>query len=85
MNDAHDNAQVDKEMLRYIQQNHLDKEFKADRCHFCEETVDPDDFETEVGEFWSRTKEDTILAHPDCLPLGIDAVFDGTDPEWCMA
>ena len=26
-----------------------------------------------------------VLAHPDCLPMGIDATIQGLDPEWKMA
>lgn len=63
------------------------------QCHFCEEKFTPqpgtsaDDglFEEEVGEFWSENLQDSVLAHPDCLPLGIDAVLTGEDPEWKMA
>jgi hypothetical protein len=39
----------------------------------------------EVGEFWSETMQDSVLGHPDCTPLGIDAIFMGEDPEWKMA
>ena len=85
MNDEHDNAQTDKDMLRYIQVNQLDKPIKFDQCHFCEEHIDEDDFTTEIGEFWSRTLQNSVLAHPDCLPNGIDAIFNNTDPEWSMA
>ena len=64
-----------------------------DTCHFCgtkftpEPGTKPEDglFKEEVGEFWSIIKQDSVLAHPDCLPLGIDAVFNETDPEWRMA
>jgi len=58
------------------------------RCHFCEATLkrNKDGWYTEeVGEFWSDKLQDSVLAHPDCLPLGIDAVFNGEDPDWKMA
>jgi hypothetical protein len=39
----------------------------------------------EVGEFWSEELQDTVLAHPDCTPRGIDAIATGQDPDWSMA
>lgn len=58
-------------------------------CFFCEAELKvqgPSDFFTEeVGEFWSETLQASVLGHPDCLPLGIDAIFEGTDTEWKMA
>jgi hypothetical protein len=86
-NDQHDNAITDKDKLRYIQVNHLDKKIDTTRCHFCEDKLKKTDgwYGEEIGEFWSKTMNDTVLAHPDCLPNGIDAVFQQTDPEWSMA
>lgn len=60
------------------------------RCHFCQERlrVDPQDDEfylEEVGEFWSEVLQRSVLAHPDCLPMGITATLLGEDPEWKMA
>jgi len=63
------------------------------KCHFCGDTFlvekgsSPDDelFAEEVGEFYSNKLQDSVLAHPDCLPLGIEAVLEGNDPEWVMA
>jgi hypothetical protein len=63
------------------------------RCYFCEERFrfergsKPSDglYAEEVGEFWSENLQDSVLAHPDCTPMGIDAIFNGTDPEWKMA
>jgi hypothetical protein len=63
----------------------------TDRCHFCEDEIKKDkdgwilESNGEIGEFWSESLQDSVLAHPDCLPLGIDAVFSGEDPEWKMA
>jgi hypothetical protein len=58
-------------------------------CHFCGEKLVLDEsgmsYTTEVGEFWSDVLNDSVLAHPDCLPRGIDAVITGTDPEWRLA
>lgn len=58
------------------------------RCHFCGSDLLCDDdemFIEEVGEFWSNQLNRSVLAHPDCLPLGIDATQSGQDPEWKMA
>lgn len=89
MNDLHDNAQTDKDKLRYIQVNHLDQPIKTDQCHFCQGKLNKDrlgmSYTEEVGEFWSKTLQDSVIAHPDCLPNGIDAVFSQEDPEWSMA
>jgi hypothetical protein len=61
----------------------------SDRCHFCEEKLVLDDsgmsYTTEVGEFWSEALQDSVLAHPDCLPRGFEAVAAGSDPEWKLA
>lgn len=93
MNDAHDNAEADKDKLLYIQQNHLDKPIRLNQCHFCDEELRDGAggskgdglFLEEVGEFWSRTLQKSVLGHPDCTPHGIDAIQEGTDPEWSMA
>lgn len=61
------------------------------RCAFCLTILrrDKDDgllpSNGEVGEFWSKTLQNSVLAHPDCTPLGIDAIQEGKDPEWSMA
>ena len=60
------------------------------RCHFCQERLwvaeyDPDEFGEEVGEFWSEVLKESVIAHPDCLPMGADATLRGEDPEWKMA
>ena len=60
------------------------------RCHFCQEQflVTPGDnegFTEEVGEFWSEVLKRSVLAHPDCLPMGITATLEDEDPEWKMA
>jgi hypothetical protein len=76
---------------RYVQRNHLDRPVNPDRCHFCEETIKKDksgwilESNGEIGEFWSKTLQDSVLAHPDCLPNGADAALTGEDPEWSMA
>jgi hypothetical protein len=60
----------------------------GDRCAFCNMKLKQDKsgmYEEEVGEFWSKTLQNSVLAHPDCLPNGIDAIFEGKDPEWSMA
>ena len=60
-------------------------------CAFCQMELkrDEDDMllesNGEVGEFWSETLNVSVLAHPDCTPLGIDAIQQGEDPEWKMA
>jgi hypothetical protein len=68
------------------------KEVNAgDRCAFCNMTIKKDadgwilESNGEVGEFWSNTLQNSLLAHPDCLPNGIDVVITGKDPEWSMA
>lgn len=63
---------------------------KKHRCHFCQERVlvasyDDDEWMEEVGEFWSEVLNRSVLAHPDCLPMGIDATLSGADPEWKLA
>lgn len=58
------------------------------RCHFCGDKLLLDRYgmyREEVGEFWSDKLNDSVLAHPDCLPLGIGAVINGEDPEWKLA
>lgn len=60
------------------------------RCHFCHEIIktEPGDIDLyleEIGEFWSENLQDSVLAHPDCLPMGIDATLAGEDPEWKLA
>jgi hypothetical protein len=63
----------------------------GERCAFCQMTIKKDkdgwilDSNGEVGEFWSETAQTSVLAHPDCLPNGIDTVLAGQDMEWKMA
>ena len=57
-------------------------------CHFCGSKLRMDRggmYLEEVGEFWGEAIQDSVLAHPDCLPLGIDATQAGEDPNWVMA
>jgi hypothetical protein len=76
---------------RYRQVNHLDTPVNVNQCHFCGTKIKKDKdgwilpSNGEIGEFWSETLQDSVLAHPDCLPNGIDAVFEGSDTEWKMA
>lgn len=58
------------------------------RCYWCGEPFKTDqygNYTQEVGEFWNRAKQDSVLGHPDCTPMGIDAIFSGEDPVWKMA
>jgi hypothetical protein len=61
------------------------------KCYFCKSdfVMDGDPewglYAEEVGEFWSESMQDSVLAHPDCLPRGISPVIEGTDPEWKLA
>jgi hypothetical protein len=61
------------------------------RCYFCEaefRMIGPKGdqwYAEEVGEFWNKDVQDSVLAHPDCTPFGIDAIFTGEDPVWSMA
>jgi hypothetical protein len=61
--------------------------WSSKHCWFCEEKLRMRDgmYLDEVGEFWSERLQDSVLGHPDCTPLGIDAIFNGEDPEWKMA
>ena len=61
---------------------------RGEECAFggCKLTELPDGtFTEEVGEFWSDKLQNSVLAHPDCTPNGIDAIINGTDPDWKMA
>lgn len=58
------------------------------RCYFCEAEFKLDKYDMhteEVGEFWNMEKQDSVLAHADCTPLGIDAILTEQDPVWRMA
>ena len=57
------------------------------RCYFCEEKLKEyaDCPYDEYGEFWSESMQRSVLAHPDCLPVGIDEIQAGKHPEWKMA
>ena len=59
------------------------------RCHFCGEQLKefPDCRygSDEFGEFFSELLRDSVLAHPDCLPVSIDDIQAGKHPEWKMA
>lgn len=94
MNDAHDNAIADKLQLRYIQVHHLDKPYRKHTCHFCDSKLRPQRgtklsdgfYNEEVGEWWSKTREISVLGHPDCLPEGCeDTLNPNIDTEWSMA
>jgi hypothetical protein len=56
-------------------------------CFFCEEKLPMVGgfYKQEVGEFWSEELGNSVLGHPDCTPNGIDAIFNGEDPDWKMA
>jgi hypothetical protein len=62
-------------------------------CYWCgepfrlERGTMPEDglYVEEVGEFWSEEMQDSVLGHPDCTPLGIDAIVRGEDPDWKLA
>ena len=57
-------------------------------CYFCgaEFLRDKfDDYTEEVGEFWSDKLQDSVLAHPDCTPRGVEAILMGEDPDWKLA
>jgi hypothetical protein len=54
------------------------------RCAFGGCNIDPDNFNDEIGEFWSDKLQDTVVAHPDCAP-DFQAIFDGSHPDWKMA
>lgn len=59
-----------------------------DECYFCNERFLRDrygDYSEEVGEFWHKEKQDTVLGHPDCTPLGIETILMEQDPVWSMA
>lgn len=63
------------------------------RCHFCEEAIllekgtTPDDgmYAEEVGEFYNTKLDKAFLGHPDCVPGGMESIFDNSNPEWVMA
>lgn len=62
--------------------------YSGEVCAFCQAILkfDKDDMPLEeIGEFWSKTAQESVLAHPDCTPLGIEAIQEGKDPEWSMA
>ena len=68
----------------------IEPEPEPKRCHFCQDKLlheDGDDeiYLEEVGEFWSEVLQRAVLAHPECLPMGIEATLSGDDPEWKMA
>jgi hypothetical protein len=59
-----------------------------DNCYWCGAKFikDKHDMYTEeVGEFWNKKHQDSVLGHPDCTPRGIDAIQNNEDPEWSMA
>lgn len=68
-------------------------EIDLTRCYWClerfryEKGTKPEDgmYLDEVGEWWSESLQDSVLGHPDCLPMGVDATLQGLDPNWCMA
>jgi hypothetical protein len=66
----------------------VDHAWITSHCFFCESELKMDGCGMpveEVGEFWSDALEDSVLGHPDCTPLGIDAIQTGEDPDWKMA
>lgn len=62
-------------------------------CYFCGDKFrlsrgtkpEDGDYAEEVGEFWSEKLQHSVLAHPDCLPMGITNTLEGKDPDWKMA
>ncbi len=62
-------------------------------CYFCGDkflltrgtVADDSDYAEEVGEFWSEKLQASVLAHPDCLPMGITNTLLGKDDEWKLA
>jgi hypothetical protein len=62
-------------------------------CYFCGESFTPrrgtrpedQDWVEEIGEWWSEKLQHSVLAHPDCLPMGVTATLNGEDEEWSMA
>lgn len=58
------------------------------KCYFCNAKFIVDKYEMyeeEVGEFWNKDEQQSVLGHPDCTPLGINAIQQGEDPTWQMA
>jgi hypothetical protein len=69
------------------------KENILSTCYFCGDKFrlrrgtkpEDGDYVDEVCEVWSNVLQDSVLTHPDCLPMGIEATQQGEDPEWKMA
>jgi hypothetical protein len=69
----------------------LHKDISA--CYWCGEIfkvqkgTQPEDglYTEEVGEFWNKDHQDSVLGHPDCSPMGVEAILSGEDPVWMMA
>jgi hypothetical protein len=71
--------------IRYA--NFIAKHEVSKYCFFCESRLDMDGsgmYKEEVGEWWSKTLQNSVLGHPDCLP-DCEAALTGNDPEWSMA
>ncbi len=57
-------------------------------CFWCHSKFRKDKYDMyteEVGEFWSDELQNSVLGHPDCTPLGVEAILLGEDPVWKMA
>lgn len=57
-------------------------------CFWCGAKFKVDKYDMymeEVGEFWNKSCQQSVLGHPDCTPRGIEDIQLGTDPEWSMA
>ena len=68
--------------------NQLKKHEDTNYCYFGGERFLKDrhgEYTEEVAELWSDQLQDTVLAHPDCTPRGIEAILMGEDPDWKMA
>lgn len=58
------------------------------QCYWCGGKFEVDEWDMyteEVGEFWNKKSQESVLGHPDCTPLGITPIIEGTDPEWELA
>ena len=58
-------------------------------CYFCGAKFAKDkygEFTEEVAELWNKKKQDSVLAHVDCMPVNIeDLQFGAGHEEWAMA
>lgn len=57
-------------------------------CHFCPSPIEADDtgmpYE-EVAEVVPRAGGESVLAHIDCVPGGVESAQSGENPDWKMA